>query len=65
MMQRPGADFEERREPVGDIDIAVVNSLKVLDPRRPIIEADIAARPSDVRFVGYSGRAKKSCHVSF
>ena len=35
------ADFEEKREPVGDIDIAVVDSLKVLDPRRPIREADI------------------------
>ena len=31
----------EKREPVGDIDIAVVDSLKVLDPRRPIREADI------------------------
>jgi len=26
---------------VGDIDIAVVGSLKVLDPKRPIREADI------------------------
>ena len=26
---------------MGDIDIAVVDSLKVLDPRRPIREADI------------------------
>jgi len=26
---------------VGDIDIAVVDSLKVLDPNRPIREADI------------------------
>ena len=25
----------EKREPVGDIDIAVVDSLKVLDPNRP------------------------------
>ena len=40
-MERPGADSEEKREPVGDIDIAVVDSLKVLDPRRPIREADI------------------------
>ena len=40
-MERPGADSEEKREPVGDIDIAVVGSLKVLDPRRPIREADI------------------------
>jgi len=40
-MERPGADSEEKREPVGDIDIAVVDSLKVLDPRRPIREADV------------------------
>ena len=32
MMERPGADSEEKREPVGDIDIAVVDSLKVLTP---------------------------------
>ena len=42
-MERPGADSEEKREPVGDIDIAVVDSLKVLDPRRPIREADLIA----------------------
>jgi hypothetical protein len=29
-------------EPVSDIDTAVVDSLKVLDPNRPIREADIA-----------------------
>ena len=28
------------------IDIAVVDSLKVLDPRRPIREADITAHPT-------------------
>ena len=42
-MERPGADSEEKRESVGDIDIAVVGSLKVLDPRRPIREADMTA----------------------
>ena len=36
-----GADSEEKREPVSDIDIAAVDSLKVLDPNRPIREADI------------------------
>src|SRR5450759_2941275 len=36
-----GADSEEKREPVSDIDTAVVDSLKVLDPKRPIREADI------------------------
>ena len=36
-----GANSEEKREPVSDIDTAVVDSLKVLDPNRPIREADI------------------------
>ena len=36
-----GADSEEKREPVSDIDIAAVDSLKVLDLNRPIREADI------------------------
>ena len=44
-MERPGADSEEKREPVGDIDIAVVDSLKVLDPRRPIRQSDIPLPP--------------------
>ena len=57
MMERPGADSEEKREPVGDIDIAVVDSLKVLDPRRPIREADICQRNPDVRFVSIAGMA--------
>ena len=38
-----------KREPVGDIDIAVVDSLKVLDPRRPIREADISCGGLHVR----------------
>ena len=36
-----GADSEEKREPAGDIDTAVVDRLKVLDPKPPIREADI------------------------
>ena len=40
MMEGPGADSEEKREPVSDIDTAVVVvSLKALDPKRPIREA--------------------------
>ncbi len=39
----PNADSEEKREPVSDIDTGVVDSLKVLDPERPIREADIGA----------------------
>ena len=47
-MEGLGADFEEKREPVSDIDTAVVDSLKVLDPRRPIREADIGRAGCDV-----------------
>jgi hypothetical protein len=36
-----GADSEEKHEPVSDIDTVVVDSLKALDPKRPIREADI------------------------
>ena len=39
-----GADPEEKREPVSDIDIAVVDSLKALDPEWPIREADLSSR---------------------
>jgi len=34
----PGADSEEKREPVSDIDVAVVDSLKALDLKWPIRE---------------------------
>jgi len=37
----PGADSEEKHEPASDLDTAVVDSLKALDPDRPIREADI------------------------
>jgi hypothetical protein len=36
-----GAESEEKREPASDIEAALVDSLKVLDPERPIREADI------------------------
>jgi hypothetical protein len=36
-----GADSEEKHEPVSDIDTVVVDSLKALDPKRPIREADV------------------------
>ena len=39
-----GADSEEKHEPVSDIDTGVVDSLKALDPERPIREADITPR---------------------
>jgi hypothetical protein len=39
-----GADSEEKHEPVSDIDTVPVDSLKALDPDRPIREADIPRR---------------------
>jgi hypothetical protein len=42
MMEGPGADSEEKHEPASDIDTAVADSLKALDLKRPIGEADIA-----------------------
>src|SRR5258708_8912471 len=47
----PGADSEEKHEPVSDIDTVVVDSLKALDPEWPIREADIRRSGWDVRFV--------------
>jgi hypothetical protein len=41
-----GADSEEKREPVSDIDTAVVDSLKVLDLKWPIREADMPFLPA-------------------
>jgi hypothetical protein len=40
----PSADSEEKHEPASDIDTVVVDSLKALDPNRPIREADIMPR---------------------
>ena len=37
----PGADSEEKHEPASDINTALMDSLKVLDPEGPIREADI------------------------
>ena len=36
------ADSEEKREPVSDVNTAMVDSLKALDLKRPIREAAIA-----------------------
>jgi hypothetical protein len=36
---------------VSDIDTGVVDSLKALDPERPIREADVDPRSCDVAFV--------------
>jgi hypothetical protein len=45
----PGADSEEKHEPVSDIDTAVVDSLKALDPKWPIREADMAYCTANIR----------------
>ena len=45
-----GADSEEKHEPVSDIDIALVDSLKVLDPKWPIREVDIVACNASLDF---------------
>ena len=47
-----GADSEEKHEPAGDIDTAAVDSLKALDPNRPIREADIPPYSYDVCYRG-------------
>jgi hypothetical protein len=41
MMEGPDADSEEKHEPVRDIDTAAADSLKALDPKRPIREAEV------------------------
>jgi hypothetical protein len=40
----PSADSAEKHEPASDIDTVVVDSLKALDPERPIRKADIYRR---------------------
>ena len=44
-----GADSGEKHEPASGIDTELVDSLKALDPERPIREADIPVHHSDVR----------------
>jgi hypothetical protein len=41
MMEGPCADSEEKHEPAGGVDTELVDSLKALDPKGPIREADI------------------------
>jgi len=39
-----GADSEEKHEPASDINTEGADSLKALDPKRPIREADVCQR---------------------
>jgi len=41
-MEGPGADSEEKRVPASDVDTVMVDSLKALDPNRPLREADMS-----------------------
>ena len=45
------ADSGEKHAPASDSDTVTVDSLKALDPNRPIREADIASYRGNVRFV--------------
>ena len=56
-----GADSEEKREPVSDIDTAVVDSLKALDPKRPIREAAVSNRSTAAPYsITSSARASRA-----
>ena len=46
----PGADSEEKHEPVSDIDTAPMEGLKALDPERPIREADKCSATGNVGY---------------
>ena len=45
----PGADSGEKHEPASDVDTVTADSLKALDPKRPIREADIPLGLGDFR----------------
>jgi len=64
MVEGPCADSEEKREPVGDIDTAVVDSLKALDPNRPIREADIQDGSEMTRLTQMYGPAVRRKKIS-
>src|ERR1700751_3206946 len=59
-----GADSEEKHEPVSDIDTAAADSLKVLDPKRPIREADMDQSGCDVRLVPTTTKCAAAIHLS-
>jgi hypothetical protein len=51
-----GADSEEKRDPASDINTKLVESLKVLDPNRPIREADVTRTSAQSRVLTRFGR---------
>jgi hypothetical protein len=62
MMEGPCADSEEKREPAGDFDTVVVDGLKVLDPKRPIREADIPKNPHLAKDRRSATVAQRTCY---
>ena len=60
----PGADSEEKHEPVSDIDTVVVDSLKALDPEWPIREADVGEECRHFRLVPEADFASDAIHVT-
>ena len=48
-MEGPCADSEEKHEPVSGVDIAVADSLKVLDLKRPIREVADSLKVLDLK----------------
>src|SRR5262249_59167412 len=58
LMNSRGAESEEKHEPASDIDPGVVDSLKALDLKRPIREADIGGANRNVRFGAKSGHLR-------
>src|SRR5262245_1244598 len=58
----PGAESEEKREPVSDIDTAVVDSLKALDPDGRLEKRTSERFPRYVRFV--PNRSKRNTWVA-
>ena len=67
MMEGLGADSEEKHEPVSDIDTVTADSLKALDPNRPIREADIAFTGFGTRLCGRKDEVsakRRQCYVA-
>jgi hypothetical protein len=54
---------EEKHEPASDIDTEVVDSLKALDPKRPIREADIDRPPMKTMPVVGAAFGVKAAHL--
>ena len=62
MMEGPWRQFPKRStSPVSDVDTVLVDSLKALDPNRPIREADMCGALADVCFVPKADIQQTTC----